>query len=189
MLLCFQEGKPNEDDPALHDFVLGVHSLQAQWLLDQYGDVLYLDATYSANKSQCPNFAILVVDSLNHGHLVAIFILLHENAADMQIALESLQKMAYPLQPKAVVMDKSDATRLTAKAVWPESKIVLCRWHALRAVEEFCRPQMQHHTALIKVSVILSHAIENPRRAGLSGGKSVFRGILSATSSEHFARR
>jgi hypothetical protein len=90
MLLCFQEGKPNEDDPALHDFVLGVHSLQAQWLLDQYGDVLYLDATHSANKSQCPNFAILLVDSLNHGHLVAIFILLHENAADMQIALESL---------------------------------------------------------------------------------------------------
>ena len=150
MLLCFQEGDFHGSSPASHDFVLGVHSLEAKWLLSHYGDVVYVDATYSVNKLQYPNLAVLVVDSLNHGHLVATFILMHESATDIAIALQSLKDFASPWQPQAVVIDKSDAVRLAVRTVWQDTKIVLCRWHALRAVEEFCRPRLQSQTALIK---------------------------------------
>jgi hypothetical protein len=91
--------------------------------------------------------------------------------------------MAYPWQPKAVVMDKSDATRLAAKAVWPESKIVLCRWHALRAVEEFCRPQMQHHTALIKYQLSYLMRSRTPDELAYLVGSACSEGQLQASIS------
>jgi hypothetical protein len=150
MLLCYQEGEFQEREPAVHDFVLGVHSLEAKWLLAEFGDVIYVDATYGVNRHQHPNFAVMVVDSLNHGHLVASFLVMREATADVTVALRSLKQYASPWQPQAVVMDKSDAANAAVQTVWPGCKVVVCRWHAMRAVEEFCRPRLQRHTAVIK---------------------------------------
>ena len=152
MLLCFHEGDASDGAPESHEFALGVHSLSAQWLLETYGDVIYVDGTHGVNKRQHPNLAVLVVDSENHGHHVASFVVMREATADITVALESLKRLAPAWSPQAVVMDKSDATRAAAKAVWPDCKVVVCRWHANRAVEEFCRgtPGLQPRTALIK---------------------------------------
>ena len=150
MLLCFQEGQLDADAAANADFVLGVHSLEAARLLSAYGDVLYVDATYGLNNRRCPNFAAMVVDEHNHGHLVALFIMKHESAADIGVALQALSRHASPWQPQAVVLDKSDATHGAVRATWPECKLVLCRWHALRAVDEFCHPHLAKCAGLIK---------------------------------------
>ena len=150
MLLCFQEGRLGAASPSDAAIVMGVHSLEAMRLLSEYGDVLYVDATYGLNNRGFPNLATMVVDKHNHGHLVALFILSHESAADIGVALQALSRYASPWQPQAVVMDKSDATRKAVRATWPESKIVLCRWHALRAVDEFCHPRLKGCAGLIK---------------------------------------
>ena len=127
MLLCFHEGDASDGAPEPHEFALGVHSLSAQWLLETYGDVIYVDGTHGVNKRQHPNLAVLVVDSENHGHHVASFVVMREATLDITIALESLKRLAPAWSPQAVMMDKSDATRAAAKAVWPDCKVVVCR--------------------------------------------------------------
>jgi hypothetical protein len=150
MLLCFQEGCLGAAAASDAGVVIGVHSLEAMRLLSEYGDVLYIDATYGLNNRGYPNFAAMVVDERNHGHLVALFILSHESAADIGVALQALSLYASPWQPQAVVMDKSDATRKAVRVTWPECKVILCRWHALRAVNEFCHPHLSTCAGLIK---------------------------------------
>jgi hypothetical protein len=97
--------------------VLGVHSEEAAWLLEQYGDVIYIDATHGVNNLRCPNLAVLVVDSHNHGHLVAMFVLMHEAEADVEIALQSLRDFAPSWMRGAAVIDKSDVLRVAIKCV------------------------------------------------------------------------
>jgi hypothetical protein len=66
------------------------------------------------------------------------------------VALEALRDFAPSWTPRAAVIDKSEAFRSAITSVWPTCSIVLCRWHALQAVEKFCKSRFAHLDAIVK---------------------------------------
>lgn len=150
LLLCYRKGDLSAGTGGERHFVIGVRSVETAWLLDTYGDVIYLDATHSINNRKCPNMIVLVADAHNHSHLVALFCLMHEAHDDIRVALEALRDFAPSWTPRAAVIDKSEAFRNAIVGVWPTCSIVLCRWHVLQAVEKFCKSRFAHLDAIVK---------------------------------------
>lgn len=88
-----------------------------------------MDATYRTTQYGLPMFVMTVVDNHGHGHPVAMFFV-QEDTGDSIAEVLRIFKAANPLfQPSCFMIDKSDMEMNGIKAVYPDSKTLLCDFH------------------------------------------------------------
>lgn len=98
-------------------------------LAQTFGHVLQMDCTYKTNKYNMPMFHVTSHTSTGQTFTVAVCFLKQETIADYTRALQELKNFIPDLPTKAVVTDSEAALSAALKAVCPEWKHILCRWH------------------------------------------------------------
>jgi len=115
-----------------HQFLF-IHQNGAQKrLLNRYGDIALLDATYRTTKYSLPLFMLVV--RTNVGYLTAAeFICEVETAESIKEALHIISTWNPEWTPSHWMVDYSDAEYQAIQHVFPRAKIYLCTFHREQA--------------------------------------------------------
>lgn len=98
-------------------------------LAQSYAEVLQMDCTYKTNKYNMPMFHVTSHTGCGNTFTVAVCFLKQETIADYTRAIQELRKLIPDLPTKSVVTDAEAALAAALKAVCPDWKHILCRWH------------------------------------------------------------
>ena len=107
-------------------------------LLDDYGSVLFMDATYDCTNRGYALVTISIKDNHDKGKLVGWALVSEETKVVIQSALEclcdsneeSIKKVQF------VVIDKDFTEIASLHKVIPHAHFIICRYHALKAVKQ-----------------------------------------------------
>ena len=107
----------------------------------KYGLILFLDGTYSLNNKDYILIPILVVDNHNRHQLAAWAFVSNEKKEQ----IKSLLRIFKEQNPQSeglveyVIIDKDYSEINSISSVFHNASYVICRWHAIRAVERYVR--------------------------------------------------
>ncbi|KAG7000562.1 PKS-NRPS hybrid synthetase [Fusarium oxysporum f. sp. conglutinans] len=118
--------------------------------LQAYPDLLLLDCTYETNRYGIPLLDIIGVDACQRSFCIAFAFLSGEEEQDYQWALErlkSLYEVCNTSFPSVIITDCALACINAVAICFPSAVLLLCLWHANKAVLAYCRPAfIQHRT-------------------------------------------
>lgn len=123
------EDNDNETSQNNINTFLWVHQTESQQqLLEKYGDMVLIDATYKTTKYALPLF--LVVVRTNVGYVpVAEFIIENETSESIKEALEIIKQWNPKWSPKYFMMDYSDQEYQAIHHTFPDTAKYLCYFH------------------------------------------------------------
>jgi hypothetical protein len=111
--------------------------------LQAYPDVVLLDCTYKTNKYGMPLLDIIGVDACQRSFCIAFAFLSNESEEDYLWALgrlKSLYENCHIQPPSVILTDRCLACMNAAEACFPSATLLLCLWHANKAVLRHCQP-------------------------------------------------
>ena len=111
--------------------------------LQAYPELLLLDCTYKTNKYSMPLLDMVGVDAAQRSFCIAFAFLSGETEEDYTWALErlrSLYEQCNTALPSIVLVDRCLAVINAASALFPSAAVLLCLWHANKAVLARCQP-------------------------------------------------
>ncbi|KAG6980171.1 Misshapen-like kinase 1 [Fusarium oxysporum f. sp. albedinis] len=111
--------------------------------LQAYSDLLLLDCTYKTNRYGMPLLDIIGVDACQRSFCVAFAFLSGEEEQDYLWALErlkSLYEICNTSFPSVIITDCALACINAVAICFPSAVLLLCLWHANKAVLAYCRP-------------------------------------------------
>ncbi|RKK50684.1 hypothetical protein BFJ69_g18025, partial [Fusarium oxysporum] len=118
--------------------------------LQAYPDLLLLDCTYKTNRYGMPLLDIIGVDACQRSFCIAFAFLSGEEEQDYQWVLErlkSLYEVCNTSFPSVIITDCALACINAVAICFPSAVLLLCLWHANKAVLAYCRPAfIQHRT-------------------------------------------
>ena len=111
--------------------------------LQLYPEVLLLDCTYKTNKYGMPLLDMIGVDAAQRSFCIAFAFLSGETEDDYMWALQRLKSLYEqcntPL-PGVILTDRCLAVMNAASVLFPSAAMLLCLWHANKAVLARCQP-------------------------------------------------
>ena len=137
------ETEPLNDSPQKEEIVKIIF-FQDSAMKEQfkkYGLIIFLDGTYSLNNKDYILIPILVVDNHNRHQLAAWAFVSNEKKEQIQ----SLLRIFKEQNPNSdglveyVIIDKDYSEINSISSVFHKASYVICRWHAIRAVERYVR--------------------------------------------------
>ena len=111
--------------------------------LAAYPEVLLLDCTYKTNKYDMPLLDMIGVDAAQKSFCIAFAFLSGETEQDYTWALERLKSLYEQVNttlPSVILTDRCLAVMNAASALFPSAALLLCLWHANKAVLTRCQP-------------------------------------------------
>lgn len=111
--------------------------------LKAYPEVLLLDCTYKTNKYGMPLLDMIGIDACQRSFCIAFAFLSGETEADYTWALDrlkSLYKQCDTSLPSIILTDRCLACINAASTLFPSSTMLICIWHANKAVLTQCQP-------------------------------------------------
>ncbi|EAQ90237.1 hypothetical protein CHGG_02172 [Chaetomium globosum CBS 148.51] len=112
--------------------------------LRAYPELLLLDCTYKTNKHGMPLLDMIGVDATQRSFCVAFAFLSGEAEEDYAWALEQLRSLYEQCgitPPSVILTDRCLAAMNAASNLFPSAAILLCLWHANKAVLARCQPK------------------------------------------------
>ncbi len=146
------EGESHEEDEETKSTFLFVHQdHRQQKILQTFGEMVLLDATYKTSKYSLPLF--LVVVRTNIGYVpVAEFIVETETQLSIAEALSMIKswmiESGHDWMPKHFMVDYSDVEYQAIHSVFPDAKIYLCIFHAKQAWLRWSRQGRFHNDTI-----------------------------------------
>jgi len=98
-------------------------------LLDRFGDVLLVDATYKTNIYDMPVLEVVGITACHVGFTAACVVLPTETQPDYEWALSQLRALLRDREPRVILTDKDSALAAAIQLVFPMSAHLLCLWH------------------------------------------------------------
>jgi hypothetical protein len=102
-------------------------------MLQRYGHIACMDATYKVVSWGLPFFMLTVVDEHRKSFPVAYFMISHECKESIAEVLLYIRLLVPGWKPNALILDKDDAEILACKRVFPNALIILCEFHVKQA--------------------------------------------------------
>lgn len=111
--------------------------------LQAYPELLLLDCTYKTNKYGMPLLDMIGVDAAQRSFCIAFAFLSSETEDDYIWALDrlkSLYEQCNAALPSVILTDRCLALINAASTLFPTTIILICLWHANKAVLARCQP-------------------------------------------------
>ncbi|XP_047141453.2 uncharacterized protein LOC124816342 [Hydra vulgaris] len=104
-------------------------------LLQKFPDVIMMDGTYKVNNLSMPLYTLAVVDQHGMGRPVVQSIVYREDQAHLRMFLIRSQEWAgfNTFLTSIFVIDKAQAEISVLQAIFPDNRILLCRFHVSKA--------------------------------------------------------
>lgn len=103
-------------------------------MLNAYGSMLFVDGTYCVNRYAMPLYVFSVADGNRRGQVVGYGILKDERAVTLRSLFHEFEKHSNVSGNVKVVMVDKDLNEISkVLEVYPQVKIMLCRFHVLKA--------------------------------------------------------
>ena len=102
-------------------------------MYDCFPELLFVDATYKLNELQMPLYLFIVEDGNGESEIVAMWILVSEDASSIPHMAEIFQKhnRSWP-KTSTIMSDKDFVERDALTTEFPEASILICLFHVLR---------------------------------------------------------
>ena len=98
-----------------------------------YPEVMLVDGTYKLNKYRMPLYLQMVIDGNGESEIVAIFVVVNEDAATMCSLLDIFKKNNPAwTQTKTLLSDKDFVERKAYKEKFPNIELQICLFHVLK---------------------------------------------------------
>jgi MULE transposase domain len=96
----------------------------------RYGNtILDMDATYRTTQYGLPMFVMNVVDNHGHAQPIAMFFVQEESGASIAEVLRIFKQVNPNFAPSYFMIDKSDMEMNGIRAVYPDSRVLICDFH------------------------------------------------------------
>ena len=102
-------------------------------MLERYGHITCIDATYKVVQWGLPFSMLVVVNEHQQAFPVAYFMLQHETEQAITEVLLLIKDMVPKWNPRCMIMDKDQAEINACTSVFPNVTIILCEFHAKQA--------------------------------------------------------
>ena len=109
--------------------ILFVQTSNMQRILGQYPDIVNLDGTYCINNLGFPCYVFMVADGEGTGSVVAYALVKDETTTTLTSLLKEFNDLNPNVKIKTFIVDKDAAEIAAIKAVFPDTNIILCRFH------------------------------------------------------------
>jgi hypothetical protein len=107
-----------------------------QYLMEKYGSTITcIDATYKTNSYSLPLFTLVTIDNSRQSRLMGYFIVQNEETDTIRQALIKFKDVNPAWNPKCVMLDKSAAEIAAVSSVFPQTKVLLCDFHRIQAMQ------------------------------------------------------
>ncbi len=135
IVIC--EAEQQEFGPRGKDIIKAIffQSSKMKDLFKKNGSLILTDGTYNLTNIGYILVPIHVVDKHFHTSLVSWALVSNEQACVLQSALEIFRDVNSTEKLRFVVLDKDFAEIRAIREVFPNTSLVLCRWHCLQAVQ------------------------------------------------------
>ena len=99
-----------------------------------YPEIIFIDATYKLLELGLPTYLMLCEDSNGQSEIIAVCLLVSEDAESMKWMMESLKKAGSQWRNIRIIMaDKDIGERQVLKESFPQAEVLICLFHALRS--------------------------------------------------------
>ena len=143
---------------------------QMKRTFQKFPEVILADSTHKTNDRDMPFFALLTIDGYGDSHIVAAFLVNHEDEQTLTQMLKIFQeKNPASAQTKVVITDKDMSERITFKSVLPDVELQICLFHVLRTFGRECTTEKlgitsgERQTVLSKLQELAYAASEQQR--------------------------
>ncbi|XP_071855528.1 uncharacterized protein ZSWIM9-like [Apostichopus japonicus] len=105
-----------------------------QKMIDQFPEVLHLDATYRVNNRRMPLYVVMVEDDNGKGASVAYALLANERKESIFFFLNTLLKTNPLVKDLATcfIVDKDFTEINVIESLFSKAQVILCRFHVLK---------------------------------------------------------
>lgn len=130
----------NSDEPYVrkNTFLFIYQTVQQKMLLERYGELVLLDATYRTTKYALPLFIMVVRTNVGYTP-VATFICESETTAHIAEALSIIKEWNLRWKPRFFMIDYSEPEYQALQDVFPEAHKYVCSFHREQAWIRWCR--------------------------------------------------
>ncbi|XP_071840285.1 uncharacterized protein [Apostichopus japonicus] len=130
----------NSDEPYVrkNTFLFIHQTVQQKMLLERYGELVLLDATYRTTKYALPLFLMVVRTNVGYTP-VATFICESETTAHIAEALSIIKEWNLQWKPQFFMIDYSETEYQALQDVFPEAHKYVCSFHREQAWIRWCR--------------------------------------------------
>ncbi|KAE8245375.1 hypothetical protein A4X06_0g5717 [Tilletia controversa] len=111
-------------------------------LLQRFGSVITVDATYNTNSHRMPLLHFVGLTSSNRSFTAALAYLPDETTLTYMWAFNALKELAPQFAPEVIVTDHDAALSAALLNTMPNAAQILCQWHVRQNVEKFARPRL-----------------------------------------------
>lgn len=109
-------------------------------LFRNHSDILLLDCTYNSNRFKMSLLNMAGATGMDTTLQIALAFLRAETSADYQWAMEVLKEMLVGVRtPPVIVTDRELALVNAINSVFPETHLLLCRWHVNKNFLKTCK--------------------------------------------------
>lgn len=99
-----------------------------------YPEIIFIDATYKLLELGLPTYLMLCEDSNGQSEIIAVCLLVSEDAESMKWMIETLKKANSQWRNTRVLMaDKDIGEREVLKKSLPQVEVLICLFHVLRS--------------------------------------------------------
>lgn len=99
-----------------------------------YPEIIFIDATYKLLELGLPTYLMLCEDSNGQSEIIAVCLLVSEDAESMKWMMETLKKAGSQWRNIRIIMaDKDIGERQVLKESFPQAEVLICLFHALRS--------------------------------------------------------
>jgi hypothetical protein len=110
-------------------------------LIQTNGNVLQFDCTYKTNRYKLPLLHVVGITPLGTRYSACVSFVSGETEPDFLISLTHMQEIfGMHFNPMVLVCDRELAMINNFKILFPQSKIIICRWHVNKNILKNCKP-------------------------------------------------
>jgi len=104
-----------------------------------FSEIFFIDATYKLNDLGIPLYIFMVEDSMGCTEVAGVGLLVAENEESLKWLMETFMKNNNKCSPSVIMADKDMTFRRVIKELYPDCKLLICLFHALRSFKrEIC---------------------------------------------------
>ena len=98
----------------------------------KYSEVIGMDATYSVCREAYVLFQLVAIDANRIAFPICFAFVSQETTDAIEVMLRCYLRFAEGRTPRTILMDDSAASQAAVQRVFPDTRILLCRFHLLR---------------------------------------------------------